>query len=89
MKHYKILVRGRVQGVAFRAHTRRMAVSLGLTGFVENRPDGSVYAEIEGPAGQVEEMIGWLHTGPPMAQVESVTREEGRLQNFDSFEVRR
>lgn len=62
---------------------------MGLNGFVQNLPDGSVYVEIEGPTEQVEEMIAWLQMGPPMAQVESVSSEEGRLAHFDGFEVRR
>ena len=89
MKHVKLRIKGLVQGVGYRAHTRRKAVSLGLCGYVENRPDGSVYAEIEGPEDLVEEMIQWCRTGPPMAQVESLAMEEGTLVPYESFDIRR
>lgn len=89
MKHVKLLIRGRVQGVAYRAHTRRKALSLGLSGYVENRPDGSVYAEIEGPEEAVDELIRWCHHGPPLAEVTSVEVREGQPQHHQGFEVRR
>ncbi len=89
MKHVKLLIRGRVQGVAYRAHTRRKALSLGLSGFVENRPDGSVYAEVEGPAEAVEEMVRWCRQGPPLAEVSSVELREGAPVQHQGFEVRR
>jgi acylphosphatase len=89
MKHLNLRIRGRVQGVGFRAHTRRKALSLGLRGFVENRPDGSVYVEIEGLPDQIDEMVRWCLTGPPMAEVASIDAEDGPLANFEDFEVRR
>lgn len=89
MKHVKLIIHGRVQGVAYRAHTRRKALSLGLSGFVENRPDGSVYAELEGPAETVEEMIRWCRQGPPLAEVSSVEVREGQPERHQGFEVRR
>ena len=42
LKQVHLIVRGRVQGVFFRAATQREARRLGLTGWVRNRPDGSV-----------------------------------------------
>ena len=89
IKHLKLRITGRVQGVGFRYHTRRKAVFRGLKGFVENRPDGSVYAEIEGPSEQVDEMVQWCRTGSPMAQVGNVTIEEGPPVQYEDFEVRR
>lgn len=89
MKHIKLLIRGRVQGVAYRAHARRRALELGLSGFVENRTDGTVYAEIEGPADQVDEMVNWCWTGPPLAQVETIETQEGRPTQYRGFDIRR
>lgn len=89
MKRVKLIIRGRVQGVAYRAHTRRKALSLGLSGFVENRPDGSVYAEVEGPKETVDEMVRWCHHGPPLAEVASVEVSEGQPERRQGFEVRR
>jgi acylphosphatase len=89
MKRIKLLIEGKVQGVAYRAHARRKALSLGLSGFVENRPDGSVYAEVEGPVALVDEMIEWCRSGPPLAKVDDVRAEEVALAHNAGFEIRR
>lgn len=67
-----MLVRGRVQGVFFRAETRSRAVSLGLGGWVRNNPDGTVEAAFEGERERVESMVEWCRRGPTLAQVEDV-----------------
>ncbi len=86
----RIYVRGRVQGVFFRATARDKARSLGLTGFVKNLPDGNaVLAEAQGPADKVREFITWCHRGPPSARVDEVKTEKIPLVNEESsFEVR-
>ncbi|RLD95512.1 MAG: acylphosphatase, partial [Bacteroidetes bacterium] len=48
-KQYEIVVHGRVQGVGFRYAARNQARSLGLKGWVENQPDGSVRTLVQGP----------------------------------------
>ena len=68
-------VTGRVQGVAFRAWTERRARSLGLTGWVQNEPDGSVSGLFAVEAERVAEMIAALHQGPSLARVQAVTAE--------------
>ncbi len=65
-------VTGRVQGVSFRYHTVRQAERLGLTGWVRNHEDGSVRLEAQGPEPAVEELVRWLHHGPPAARVDGV-----------------
>jgi acylphosphatase len=67
-----VTVRGRVQGVGFRWTARREAHRLRLRGFVSNRPDSSVYVEVEGEPDVVEGFIAWLRRGPPGARVSSV-----------------
>lgn len=66
-------IRGRVQGVAFRAWTQAQADKLELAGWVTNNPDGSVSALFIGPKGRVEEMVAQLWDGPGAAVVEGVT----------------
>jgi acylphosphatase len=68
----RVKVEGRVQGVFFRAETRRMARSLGLAGWVRNMGDGSVVAAFEGPRQIVEAAVEWCGHGPPSAVVENV-----------------
>ena len=72
----RVVVRGRVQGVWFRESARRRAEELGVGGWVRNRPDGAVEAELEGRAGNVEVLVGWFRHGPTAAQVEHVELDE-------------
>ncbi len=59
-KRTHVIVEGRVQGVFFRAYTREEAEKLGLTGWVRNRPEGTVEAVVEGDAGSVNTMLRWF-----------------------------
>lgn len=70
----RVVVRGRVQGVWYRAWTRQTAQELGLSGWVRNRHDGSVEALFAGPTADVEAMIAHCHDGPPAARVDAVER---------------
>lgn len=88
MKHLNITVRGRVQGVSFRASTAEQAECLGLQGWVCNQPDGSVYLEAEGEADALEELLDWLHQGPPAAEVTQVDSESGMVAGFTGFHIR-
>ncbi len=81
-------VRGCVQGVGFRYHTRARAEELGVVGWVRNLPDGAVEAWIEGPQGAVEALLRWLSAGPPSAVVSSRRVEEVPPGDHGSFEVR-
>jgi acylphosphatase len=65
-------VRGRVQGVFFRAEAQARARSLGISGWVRNAADGSVDAVFEGDSEQVESMIEWCRRGPRGASVDGV-----------------
>lgn len=65
-------VRGRVQGVGFRWWTRQRADALGVTGSVENLPDGSVRVMARGPAEVLERFERDLEEGPPVARVEGL-----------------
>jgi acylphosphatase len=87
-KHISIKVRGRVQGVFFRASTREVAVTLGLKGFVRNEPDGAVYIEVEGEESILEEFTTWCKRGPRMAHVDGVEVTEGAWQEFKDFVIR-
>jgi acylphosphatase len=64
-----------VQGVYFRASTAEQARLLGLRGHARNEPDGSVLVLAAGAAAALDQLIEWLHTGPPMARVTSVDVE--------------
>jgi len=83
-----LIIEGRVQGVWFRESTRREAVSLRLSGWVKNLPDGAVEALIEGPGNQVKELISWCHRGPASANVIRVHQNQEDWQGeFNSFDI--
>lgn len=88
MKNYRIHIGGTVQGVGFRYHSKKVASALGLKGFVMNKPDETVYIEIEGAEHLLKEFIRWCHSGPDRAVVKKVEIEEGTVQNYTSFETR-
>ncbi len=71
----RVRIRGRVQGVWYRAWTEKTARRLGLSGWVRNRSDGSVEALICGAPGDVERMLDLLREGPPAARVDSMEAE--------------
>ena len=66
------MVRGRVQGVFFRASAQREARRLGVTGFARNRPDGTVEMIAEGDEEVLRDFIGWANHGPTAARVDNV-----------------
>jgi len=83
----KIKVYGYVQGVFFRYTTRKVARKLGLTGFVKNLPDGTVYIEAEGPQDKLIELLDFSKRGPKQAQVDKVEHEFTLPTNeFKGFE---
>ena len=68
----RLHIRGRVQGVWFRASAEREAARLGVAGFARNERDGSVTVEAEGAPAAVAAMEAWCRIGPPRAEVSSV-----------------
>ena len=89
MKHLSIIVRGKVQGVFFRASTKEQADNLGLSGLVRNLPDGNVQIEVEGSDEALQEFVTWCYTGPRHARVDAVDVRDGELGNFTSFQIAR
>lgn len=82
-------VHGRVQGVFFRASAVQRAQELGLTGWVKNRPDGSVEGVAEGPRSELEKLIAWCGQGPSGAKVTNVeTRWETAQNAFSTFTIK-
>jgi acylphosphatase len=83
-----VTVSGSVQGVFFRASCAAHAERLHVTGWVENRPDGSVAGHFEGDPAAVDALVAWCHGGPPRAVVSGVSVDEGAVQDARRFEVR-
>ena len=89
MKHYRIQVIGRVQGVFFRANTLRVATELGINGWVKNKIDGSVVISAQGEENQLTKLLEWCHQGPVTARVSKVNYQQIELESFESFEILR
>ena len=86
-----VFITGRVQGVFFRAETKKQALELGLKGWVRNLYDRRVEAVFEGSKNDVEKMIDWCKKGPGPAHVKGVEIiEESRPvgTRFEDFEIR-
>jgi acylphosphatase len=85
----RVRIRGRVQGVFFRAEARARAESLELSGWIRNEPEGSVSALFEGKPERVESMIEWCRRGPTGARVEEVevSEETGPPSEAAGFRV--
>jgi acylphosphatase len=83
---FTAFVRGQVQGVAFRHHTRERAAELGLRGYVRNQPDGSVEVFAEGEEAALGELERWLAQGPPGAEVREIdvmpSQARGEYRSF-------
>jgi acylphosphatase len=78
----RVLVRGRVQGVGFRAWVAQTAVERGLAGWVRNRRDGSVEALFIGPNDAVSAMIECCGEGPLVARVTSVEATDADVSDL-------
>jgi acylphosphatase len=67
-----VAIRGRVQGVGYRAFVEREALAAGVEGWVRNCRDGSVEAVFMGPPDIVEKMIACCRRGPYAARVDAL-----------------
>lgn len=80
-------VLGRVQGVGFRYFVQRAAVELGVSGWVRNRPDGSVEAWAEGTEEQVDQMRAVLREGPRISRVDRIEEHPTGAADYDAFRI--
>jgi acylphosphatase len=82
----RIVIRGRVQGVGYRAWTEVTALEYGLEGWVRNRRDGTVEVLFTGPEQKVAAMIEACRNGPPGSRVDAIDQ---RQASVDELELRR
>ncbi|PHP17002.1 acylphosphatase [Sphingobium sp. IP1] len=81
-----LMILGRVQGVFYRNWTVETARSLGLTGWVRNRMDGSVEALVQGEADVVDQFITLAQDGPPAAKVARIEATNAPVEALNDFE---
>ena len=84
----RLLIEGRIQGVGFRYFTRDAAVREGVTGWVQNLPDGRVEALLEGDEAAVTRVERALRRGPASARVEHVDVQVDMPGGYSGFNVR-
>lgn len=87
-KSVRVRIRGRVQGVWYRAWTVQEAKKRCVSGWVRNRHDGSVEALFMGDGGAVDDLIAACRRGPELARVETVEQTEDPGEAIDGFEQR-
>jgi acylphosphatase len=87
-----VTITGRVQGVSFRYFVMEKADALNLRGWVRNRWDGSVEVTAEGIHADLEQLLQFLHSGPPMARVDHLDLEwldyKGEFKSFNLSSTR-
>lgn len=89
IRSYRIIVKGKVQGVGYRYNAQAQAHKLNLTGLIKNLPDGSVHICAEGVEENINQFIEWCYTGPRWAEVSEVAAEEQEVTGYQTFEIRR
>lgn len=81
----RLRIHGRVQGVFYRQWTVNTATDLGLQGWVRNRSDGTVEAQVQGDEAAVASLIEAARHGPPMAEVSSLEMEAVEPEDLKGF----
>ena len=89
LKHFKIIISGRVQGVFYRACAKEKADELGVKGFVRNESNGDVYIEAEAEEDVLYKFIKWCNLGPARAIVDHIEAIPGEVTGFTKFDIKR
>ncbi len=89
LKHFKIIVSGKVQGVFYRACAKEKADEWNIKGFVRNESNGDVYIEAEAEEDVLYKFIKWCNMGPAGAKVDRIEAMPGELVGFTTFDIRR
>jgi len=88
MKYVRMTVRGEVQGVNLRYKVKEKAKELGITGYVKNVSDGSVYIEAAGEDSALDRLADWLRSDPGSAKVDEVRVRAATGDDYVDFSVR-
>lgn len=85
MQTKKALIKGKVQGVGFRASTKRVADKLGVKGYAKNLADGRVEVVMQASEKKIQKMLSFLEKGPVIARVEGVEVMDAKEQDHKAF----
>ncbi len=87
MKTMQMIVKGRVQGVSFRANVQKRARELGLFGYAKNLANGDVEVIAQGEHAALLQLKEFIIINPGRAAIDFVVEEEIERQNFSSFAI--
>jgi len=87
MKTVRLIIKGKVQGVFYRATAKDVADLLGIKGWVRNLPDNNVEITATATDELLQKFIAWCKQGPPRARVNEVIVEELNPEEFKGFKV--
>lgn len=82
-----LIIKGRVQGVFFRATAKDMADKIGVKGWVKNTEEGHVEIMGSGTDEQLQKFVDWCKFGPRKAIVTDVVSTQMPDENYDEFKV--
>lgn len=82
-----LLIKGKVQGVFYRASAKEIADKLKVAGWVKNTPDGTVEAVVTGSDEQIQSFIEWCKEGPAKAKVTDVIITRQPEISYKSFTI--
>ncbi len=82
-----LIIKGKVQGVFYRATAKKKAKELNITGWIKNNEDGDVEAVASGAESALQTFIDWCENGPEKAVVENVIIRKINYVNFETFQV--
>ena len=87
MKTIRLTIKGKVQGVFYRATAKDVADLIGVKGWVRNLPDNNVEIIATASEETLQKFIIWCKQGPPKARVDDVIVEELDLEEFNGFRI--
>ena len=86
-KCLQITVKGKVQGVSYRAATKAVADQLGVRGYIKNLDNGDVFMEAEADKLTMDMFLDWCREGPEKADITLVDTHEAEIKNYRNFEI--
>jgi acylphosphatase len=87
MSSIQLVIKGKVQGVFYRASAREVAEKLGITGWIKNTPEGFVQIAANGSDEQLQEFISWCKKGPSKAIVTEIIVNSVKEENQKGFKI--
>ena len=89
MPTVQLLIKGKVQGVFYRATARQIANKTGVKGWIKNTWEGNVEATVSGTVDQLQKFVTWCKKGPEKAIVTEVIITEKEEISFEEFSIMR